>query len=170
MSNENAIDEITREIPRDKLLELHETIFYAILKRTQDINYIVRQSAIQMLQDISECTTHNLNFSGDTGIDCFQGEEYVNCIKFVIDRIYDKNTNVVRSALRCLASLIKNNIFYEDTQKDGFNEKQLISMINQETVVLKEFCDPDTFDQKYDIMIGYVQALELINKNKLLPN
>jgi len=148
MSNENAIDEITREIPRDKILELHETIFYAILKRTQDINYIVRQSAIQMLQDISECTTHNLNFSGDTGIDCFQGEEYVNCIKFVIDNIYDKNTHVVRRALKCLASLFKNIIFHDGIQKDGFNEKQLISMINQKTGVLKEFCDQGTFQQK----------------------
>ena len=39
-------------------------------------------------------------------------------------------------------------MFHDGIQKDGFNEKQLISMINQETGVLKEFCDQGTFQQK----------------------
>ena len=43
-------------------------------------------------------------------------------------------------------------------------------MINQETGVLKEFCDQGTFEKKCKIMIKYVQAMVLINKNKLLPN
>lgn len=69
MVNDTFSSKLVDEIPHNKIGNVHETIFYAVLKRLDDINMYVRKTAVVCLHTMIEANMKNLG-KDDSNLEC----------------------------------------------------------------------------------------------------
>lgn len=60
MMNDQFSNKLGEAIPHGKLGEIHEKLFYGLLRRVDDVNMFVRLRAIQTMHNLIESSTKNL--------------------------------------------------------------------------------------------------------------